>query len=171
MHILIDGKRAVLKKDSSFEYISENRFFTGSDSYTLNITFPLKGCPENLAIFGQTHRREVEKSPVTFTCEIVDSNFSASGIVTVTEVSDVEVKTQFLEGLSKDNYLQTLEDTYINELTLGYPSTSAASSLTPSAVMESIDNDAHWVALPWVNNSSGNIQNKMKYNSETCEYE
>lgn len=61
MNIIIDNKRAVLKSGSSFEYIAENRYFTGSDSYTLTITFPLKGCKENIEIFGHINRMDVLK--------------------------------------------------------------------------------------------------------------
>ena len=57
MKIIINGKDAVLKKGTSFEFVDENRSFTGSDSYTLSITFPLRGCPENFAIFGYWKRR------------------------------------------------------------------------------------------------------------------
>ncbi len=45
MEITINGQQAFLKKNTSFEYISENPLFTGSDSYTLSITFPLKELP------------------------------------------------------------------------------------------------------------------------------
>ena len=41
MEIIINGQQAYLKKNTSFEYISENPLFTGSESYTLTITFPL----------------------------------------------------------------------------------------------------------------------------------
>lgn len=40
MEIRINGKRAMLKKSTSFEYVAENRLFSGSDGYTLSITFP-----------------------------------------------------------------------------------------------------------------------------------
>jgi hypothetical protein len=33
--------------------------FSGSDGYTLTITFPLKDCPENLAIFGHINCTDV----------------------------------------------------------------------------------------------------------------
>ena len=42
MEIIINGKQAYLKKNTSFDFIFENRLFTGSDSYTLTITFPLE---------------------------------------------------------------------------------------------------------------------------------
>ena len=100
MEIQINGQPAYLKENTSFEYITENRLFTGSDSYTLTITFPLKDCPQNIAIFGHLHRQDVEKTRIVFDCDIRDRNFIKSGTLTVTEISEVEVKTQFLEGRS-----------------------------------------------------------------------
>ena len=61
MHIYVNNKLAALKKGTSFEYVSENRLFSGSDGYTLTITFPLKGCPENIAIFGHINLRLRDK--------------------------------------------------------------------------------------------------------------
>lgn len=52
MVIIIENKEAVLKKGASFDYISENRFFTGADAYTLSITFPLRGWQEKLRADG-----------------------------------------------------------------------------------------------------------------------
>ena len=52
MEIYVDHKLAVLKKGTSFDFVSENRYFSGADSYSLTITFPLAGCVQNLAIFG-----------------------------------------------------------------------------------------------------------------------
>ena len=95
MEIIINGKQAYLKKNTSFDFIFENRLFTGSDSYTLTITFPLKGCARNIAIFGHIHRADVIKSKVVFDCDIRDGAFLKSGSITITEISDVEVKTHF----------------------------------------------------------------------------
>ena len=59
MEIKINGHDAVLKSGTSFEYVAENRMFSGSDGYTLSITFPLIDCPENTAIFGNINRADV----------------------------------------------------------------------------------------------------------------
>ena len=125
MKIIINGKTATLKKGTSFEFVSENRSFTGSDSYTLSITFPLRGCPENIAIFGNINRTDIDKSKVVFDCEIQGVNFYRSGIITIVEVSEKEVKTQFLEGRSEQNFDDTFDEIFINELNLGsYPLSS-----------------------------------------------
>lgn len=129
MKIIINGKDAVLKKGTSFEFVAENRSFTGSDSYTLSITFPLRGCPENIAIFGYINRTDIDKSKVVFDCEISDINFYSAGTITIVEVNEKEVKTQFLEGRSEQNFDDTFDEIYINELELGsYPMTSLPSN-------------------------------------------
>ena len=60
MKIFVEGKEAFLKKGTSFEFIAENRLFSGSDEYTLSITFPIVDCPRNRAIFGLLYRKDVD---------------------------------------------------------------------------------------------------------------
>lgn len=161
MEIIINGQLACLKKNTSFEYISENSMFTGSDSYTLTITFPLKDCPQNIAIFGHIHRQDVEKSKVVFDCDIRDKGFFKSGSITITQISETEVKTQFLEGRSEQNFDDTFDDIYLNQLKLGYPDYEQrnAQRVWPEEVWWDGYPGCNWVALPWVNNTSGNLQN------------
>lgn len=80
MHIYVNNKRAALKKGTSFEYVRENRMFSGSDGYILTITFPLKDCPENHAIFGHIDRANVVAQKVIFDCEIRDRGFYKSAL-------------------------------------------------------------------------------------------
>jgi len=96
MEIHINGKQAYLKKGTSIEYISENRLFTGSDSYTLTITFPLRGCKPNMDIFGHIYRKDVEKNHIRFNCEIRDKQWVKTGTITITEISEVDVKNFYL---------------------------------------------------------------------------
>ena len=130
MRIKINGKEAVIKAGSSFEFISENRYFTGSDSYTLAIEFPLVDCPKNIEIFGHINRKDIETKQFLFDCEIFAGKFYKTGSVTITEINEKTVKCQFLEGRSVQNYDNTLDDIYINELALGsWP--NAYSNSTP----------------------------------------
>ena len=39
--LTIDGKQVALKKGSSIEYVSENRIFTDTDDYSLEIELPV----------------------------------------------------------------------------------------------------------------------------------
>ena len=163
MQIYVNNRLAALKQGTSFEYVSENRMFSGSDGYTLTITFPLKDCPENLAIFGHINRADVAAQKVIFDCEIRDRGFYKFGSITITEISEAEVKTQFLEGRSEQNFDKTFDKVYINELDLGAPPTTSTSQITPSNAWHPASNSDRCVALPWVNDYSGNIQNLAEY--------
>ena len=90
MEIYVDNKLAVLKKGTSFDFVSENRYFSGADSYSLSITFPLAGCPENLAIFGHINRKDVVAQKLLFDCEIRNGLFYRHGSITITEISDID---------------------------------------------------------------------------------
>lgn len=159
MQIYIANKLAALKQGTSFEYVSENRLFSGSDGYTLTITFPLRDCPQNTAIFGHINRADVAAQKVVFDCEIRDKGFYKFGCITVTEINEAEVKTQFLDGRSEQNFDKTFDKVYINELDLGAPQTTAKSGISPSNAWSPMYNRDEAVALPWVNDASGNIQN------------
>ena len=163
MEIRINGKRAMLKKGTSFEYVAENRLFSGSDGYTLSITFPLRHCRENLDIFGHINRMDVIAGKVIFDCEIRDRNFYKFGSITITEINDAEVKTQFLEGRSEQNFDKTFDKAYINELDLGSPPTTSKNAITPLNAWQPNHANPVCVALPWVNDYSGNIQNKAEH--------
>ena len=139
MEILINHQLATLKEGTSFDFVAENRYFSGADSYTLAITFPLKGCPGNLAIFGHINRKDVVAQQILFDCEIRHGAFYRHGSITITEISDIEVKTQFLEGRSVQNYSDSFESIYINELNLGYPDTSTSSFSPKAHLGHSID--------------------------------
>lgn len=161
MEIIIDGKIAALKKGSSFDYIAENRHFTGSDSYTLSMEFPLRGCKENIEIFGNLHRVQVDPEKIIFDCEIRDRAFSVRGSLTIVDISEVMVKCQFLEGRSAQNYRTDLDEIYLNELQLFEPYKSVAANDNPLASWKSYAAGGRCVALPWVNNNSGNMQNSV----------
>lgn len=163
MEIIVDGRLAALKKGSSFDYIAENRFFTDSDSYTLSMEFPLRGCPQNIEIFGHLHRVEVDADDVVFDCEIRDKLFVVRGTLTVVGMSEVEVKCQFLEGRSAQNFRKDLDEIYLNELRLFSAYASVAENDNPAQRWKSFTSASTTVALPWVNNNSGNMQNEVAY--------
>lgn len=158
MQLIIDGKNAVLKKGSSFDYVSENRSFSDADDYTLSITLPLADCPENLEIFGHVDRMDIDTRHVVLEASIVDRAFSKNGIITVVEATEIEVKCQFLEGRSVQNFLTTFDNVYINELNLGaYPT----STLPQYVSHGDIDNGNDSVALPWWNESAEVLNNEV----------
>ena len=180
MLILIDKKRAVLKKGTSFDFISENRFFTGADSYTLSITFPLKDCANNLAIFGHINRKDNDLDTLLLDCEIHDHGFHKYGSVSVVEISETEVKTQFLEGRSARNFYSSFDDVYINEIPMGEVHDFGHWNLEyyvrsydkwrQNSEEDGLGEYEGYVCLPWVNNTSGNMQNKMIATSSQGHY-
>lgn len=161
--ILIDGKRAAIKESCSFELVAENSRFEKSDSYTLDISFPLKDCPQNIEIFGMMHRKDASPSKYIFKCDIIDKAFQMSGSVVVTEFSEAEVKCQFLEGRSGTALTSPLTDVYINEISISRPN-GDKNNTTPAKAWSY---PSEYVALPWVNNNTGIMQNKTSYNATT----
>lgn len=116
MKILVNGHEAVLKKNTSFQYESENPLFTEAEDYTMDISFPLEDCPENILIFGALHVKGVDITTIHFPCEIILGNIVKSGILTILSVNAEEVKGQFLEGMSVQNFRSSLPDTYITDI-------------------------------------------------------
>lgn len=172
MIILIDKKEAVLKKGTTFDFIMENRFFTGADSYTLSITFPLRGCPENIDIFGHLYRKDCNLDKLLLDCEIHDKHFHKYGSVSIVEISELEVKTQFLEGRSERNYYSSFDDVYINQIPLGSVHDFAHweadyymksyDQMRADSQEDGLGEHEGYVCLPWVNNTSGKMHNGLR---------
>ena len=59
--LYLNSKPAVLKAQTEIKLTRENPLFTDSGDYTFEVSLPLEGCAENLAIFGALHRAEVGK--------------------------------------------------------------------------------------------------------------
>lgn len=154
MQIFINGLPAVLKVDSSFEYIAENSLFTGAEDFTMEITLPLKDCKQNEDIFGMIHRKDVSPQNLIFDCEIRDIKFSKFGAVTITEISESEIKIQFLEGRSLQNFDSAFDNVFINELDLGFCKYENPEDISPGDATDPEYNNWEFVCLPWVNGSA-----------------
>lgn len=169
MQLVVNGKKAVLKKGSSFEYHSENRAFSDADDYTLSITLPLRDCPENMDIFGHLNRMDFGPRRVALNAFIVDHAFSKNGVITVVEASDAEIKCQFLEGRSAQNFDTTLDNIYINELPLGWYPDNALPENPPYA---GLNEQESCVALPWVNDAAdGALNNGVDWSGQRYDYD
>lgn len=170
MQIFIDGKEAAIKKGSSFDFIAENRLFSGSDSYTLSITFPLRDCQQNIDIFGWLHRSELPIDDYVFDCEIRDCDFSRFVTLTIIEISDIDVKAQFLEGWAERNFSKKFDETYINELDLRSLFSFKSQNFSPERAWNPSETNYRGVALPWVSADSGITHNFANYNVESESY-
>lgn len=160
MKILINGKEVYIKNGTSFELTFDNRRFSGADSYSLTITFPMKERPENIAVFGHINRKDVRTGKAIYDCEIYADTLHLTGAVIIVEVNASEVKGQFLSGKSATNFHDDWDDVKINELRLSFagmerqPQQNEGS--TPAEWRLSIDDpDYIGLRLHWINRDSG----------------
>ena len=108
MEIIIQGRQAVLKKGTSFDFIAENRLFTDSDSYTLSMVFPLAGCAQNLQIFGHLERKDVSKERVVYDCEIRHLSMVRVGVFSISWSWRVLLLTRSTLPLPPEDNLQVM---------------------------------------------------------------
>ena len=122
LQLTIQGKPAVLKSGTTIKLTRENPFFAGSGDYTLDVTLPLAGCPENLRIFGALHRDETSLLPYIgrrYEFRLLTDGLSTEGTAVVQSADAEELKLQLLgERSALNNALP--DDVYIDELDLGF---------------------------------------------------
>ena len=188
MILYIDHKPAAIKQGASFEYHSDNRLFHDREDYTLNIELPL-GLKENYDTFGHINRKDNDLDKIFFDAEIFADNFHKSGAVAITSITDEMVKVQFIAGRSFQNFYPEWDETYIDEIELGqmpnwkpnnYNSGQSGTINNGRTRPGNLDPDDtaepplyvspadawaanEFIALPWVNNTSGNMQNRADY--------
>ena len=151
MRIIVNGRDAVLKSGTSFDYVAENRLFLGRDGFSFNIVFPLHDCPENLEIFGHIDRMDVAKDTVALNCEIRHCDISLSGSLLVSNVNEREVTCQFAEGRCEQTAIDPFEETYISDLDLGEPAVRLPALVSTEDAWAGIAYGKEEVALPWIN--------------------
>lgn len=167
MELIVEGKKAVLKKGSSFDYVSENRSLSDADDYTLSITLPLAGCPQNIAIFGHVNRADFTHRSIVKEATLIDNALCKNGVVTVVGADESDVKVQFLEGRSVQNFDTTFDDIYINELDLGtYPQ----SKLPETPTYLTLKDGWEWTYLPWWNESGDGVFNNEVFSDSKGKY-
>jgi len=137
MKIIVDGKQAVMKKGSSFEYHSENPLFTEAEDYSFDIEFPMKDCPQNILIFGALHVKGIDIGKVSFPCEIITENFNKKGVLAIIEVNESCVKGQFLEGASSENFTDSLGSILLTDLDFSAYDGSDGTEVSAERVMGS----------------------------------
>lgn len=164
MSVYINGQEAIIKSGSTFDYVAENRLFTEADDYSLAITFPLRDCPRNLRIFGPIARHGHTAVAAPFDMHIVAGGNSFHGSGVITSVTDEECKVQFLGGRSAENYYSDLDEVYVNNLDLGEVDQSLwfADDVSVAKAWAGHAGGMDVVAIPWVNEGTGNIQNNTR---------
>lgn len=163
MIILINGKQAVLDKETAIEYVSENRLFTEADDYTLSIEFPLAGCEQNIKIFGSLFRKDILPDIKPMDCEIIDGAWRKTGALVPDEITPQTLTAQFLSGRSALNFSDSFDDLYIDELDLGEMPPNDLTLVTPTEAWSPDTKGYTFVALPWVNETGGRLHNCGEY--------
>lgn len=156
MILLIDHKPAAVKPDTTIDFVSSNLLFADREDFSLAFELPLRGCRQNRDIFSNIYRKDVDIDTLYYDAEIVSGQFRASGAVAIVEVNDENIKLQFVSGRSFRNFYVDWDNIFINELDLG--NYSFETSRTPATMWGNGD----VIALPWVNNASGNLQNRAE---------
>lgn len=164
MQILINGRNTVIKKGTDADLVFENPNFGDVETWSMSITFPLRGCPENLAIFGHINRKDVATGYVTLPAVISHLTFRMAGVLAITEVNEKEAKGQFLAGRTLQNVDESLTEVKINKLSLGYfPHGTITTHDSPAQYTKGHNTTdpfgGMFVAVPWHNASTGVTEN------------
>lgn len=119
IQLIISNRQVYLPESLNFTFLYENPYFTSNSNSTYNIELPLKGCPDNLRVFGHLHRLWSKKSKISYPALLIcDASVKLRGTAVVNEVTEKSVKIQLLSGNSEFNF-RTNDDSYINKLDLG----------------------------------------------------
>ena len=94
--LIINGREVALKKGSSIEYLSENRILTDADDYSMEIELPLAGCDQNIDIFGNLTRKDIDTEQIFFDAVLHDTNFRKRGAVVITGINQAQDDCQRL---------------------------------------------------------------------------
>ncbi len=167
--LFVEGVSVALPNDLAFDFVIENRLFSDADGFSLDFDVPIKSSREIMSIFGSAIRPDMDLSRLFFYAELHVGVRVLKGCVAVLESSAESLSLQFLEGRSADNFYFGLDDIYINELELGvYPSSAAISCASAwSSIDVQSKAELPAVALPWVNNTSGIINNRALLSGHT----
>jgi hypothetical protein len=160
IQLIISNRQVYLPESLNFTFLYENPYFTSNSNSTYNIELPLKGCPDNLRVFGHLHRLWSKKSKISYPALLIcDASVKLRGTAVVNEVTEKSVKIQLLSGNSEFNF-RTNDDSYINKLDLGkvkFP--------TPTSSTAPMDASRKWEYYGNVDQVDA-VWNPVKYGDE-----
>lgn len=143
---------------SEIKLTKENPYVKNSDSYTMDISFPM-AIPENARCFGSVHRPDVSKRMgLLDDCLLyADNLLLIRGSGRVTEISESTVKLQIIGGKSNVKYKASFQKVFIDRIS--YP--AVASKYIPSDIDEEYEEKAIWVDGEIA--AQGYVGNKYQY--------
>ncbi len=128
---------------SEIKLTKENPYVKNSDSYTMDISFPM-AIPENARCFGSVNRPDVSKRMELFDdCLLyVDNLLLIRGSGRITEVTESTVKLQILGGNSNVKYKTSFQKVFIDRINT-YP--EVANKYRPTDIDREYEERAIWV--------------------------
>ncbi|MDE7466710.1 MAG: hypothetical protein K2M59_09895 [Muribaculaceae bacterium] len=169
--LYVNNNPVDLPIDISIDFHSENPFFSSAEGYSFDFSIPLKDSTNNSSLFGNLFLPEVDIDTVRFPALLISDDLQLSGILVIVSLDQDELAVQFLEGRSARNFESTIDELYINEMSLGdsklpksIHSTSVTEALSEYGQMvKGIQADA--IALPWViKDSAETVHNQVLKN-------
>lgn len=175
VELFIDNKRVVLPANLSIKLTDENPILTESGKYSFDIELPLRGCAQNLKVFGPLDRFDVSKGVRAWSARLLaDNHVILSGIATATSYSRDSIKIQLVGGNSEYNFLSKFEELYIDELYIDlsadidclFRDVAKANTLTESERQRRLFGaygDTNFVYLPVLNSNDGEVYNNIAW--------
>lgn len=163
IEIYVQGEMIDLPSDLSFDYSAENRLITSADGYSLGIDIPLADSVVNSRIFGAVWRMDADIYSLRYPAQLITPQVQLRGVVMIVGVSEKLLTIQFLEGRSQQNSELSFEESFINELSLGYTHLPTAGRSIPVDEAfhrygeDAMGKPADAIALPWVIRDSGEL--------------
>lgn len=122
LQLLINTRPAYLPTNLSIRLTRVNPYFEDQGDYTLEVTLPLQGCPQNLSIFGPIHHPSQAHQPYLrrhYPMQLICPPIHLHGYALITSITPTAVRLQLVAGRSA--LAHAIEDTttYIDQLDLG----------------------------------------------------
>ena len=113
IEIKINNQPAVFEENTQIKLTRENPLYSESGDYTIEVPFPLLGCPENQKIFGSVHRPEMSRKGLlkhSFDFALRANDTLIGGRARVISVTQEEIRLQLLAGKSAFNFDSTNDE-------------------------------------------------------------
>lgn len=159
----------VLDHDTSFEYNVENPDMSDYSGYTMEISLPMEGCPQNVKHFGFQNRLFGEKPVVNYPARLVLDTIIIDGYLIITEQDRSSIKVQFIESFPDSGF--DPDGLYIDALRLAtYPRFSSLPDVPANSRGVSGTSSHHGVTLPIRTKTSADTSVPYSENKRFCPY-
>lgn len=162
-----EWQQVFFEASNGFKLTRENPYFTQSESYTLDVTFPM-AILQNRRFFQNIQRKEHTKTAASMKCRLtVNNRMVLDGSAKITQVTEKQVKVQLLGGNSEINFLSAENKTYIDEMPLGGYETLFYFTDYNDEIHMSPEEDGLVTYMPTYDETNGRMMNRRSYSLST----